>query len=365
MTPYLYESNWHGTGSPIGALPYWTDISVTEERNGEYYLEGSLLVGTLNVDALAIDRIITASPAPNIKPQPFRIREISKSKDANEVHVLAQHVSYQLTENYVRPTFGMASTSAQTILNYALNYSGSLTNHVVPALVGSFQFESDIVKSAAVDIGMMEPVTVREFLGGVAGSMISKFGGELSYDMWKVSLLESRGVDRDIEIRYGKNLESLEYSTDANNLVTGFYGWWRDSENSFFTDTLYMKPSASSYAYGRIQVVDLSSDLTPPAGQSTPTDDQMEAAIEAYANARDTDHLTTSITVTAVPYELRNVYLCDRVTVIHPGYGLKQIAKIVKTVYNPIYERYTELTIGEIRKTLTDTIMQIIARENT
>lgn len=362
MIPYLYKKSYHGTGNQIGALPYWIELTVTEERNGEFFLEGSLPVGALNVEALEIDRIITASPAPGIEPQPFRIRELSKPRDAEEVHVRAQHVSYQLTENFVKPTFGMASASAQDILNYALNYSGSLTNHVVPALVGSFQFESDIVKSAAVDIGMMEPVSVRGFLGGENGSMIAKFGGELQWDGWTVRLLQARGTVRDVSIAYAKNMESLEYSTDANSLITGFYGWWRDSENAFFTDTLYMLPSASSYAYGRIQVVDLSNDLTPPAGRNTPTDDQMEAAITAYANARDTDHLTTSITVTAIPDELNGVYLCDTVTVIHPGYQLKQPAKIVKTVFNPIAERYTSLTIGTIKKSITDTILQVYAR---
>lgn len=362
MIPYLFEKNYHGSGCMIGALPDWIDCAVTEERNGGFYLEGTLPVGALNVDHLAIDRIITASPSPGNLPQPFRIREISKEKDGDEIHVLAQHVSYQLTEYFVKASYTGRNKSAQWILDDALNRSGIDNNHVVPLISGSFVFSSDITAASPVDMTISEPISVRSFLGGNENSMISKFGGELFWDRWSVMLLKSRGTERDVEIAYARNMESLEYSVDANNLVTGYYGWWRDSNGMFLKEAVVYKPNADEFAYARIQPVDLSSELEPPEGQSTPTDAQMQEATQAYANARSSNELVTSITVTAIPDELQSVYLCDTVTVIHPGYQLKQKAKIVQTVFNPILERYTSLTIGTIKKSITDTILQVYAR---
>ena len=93
MIPVLWEKDergfrFHG----LGSLPAWLECKVVESR-GEYYLEGTLPVGSYNVDNLAIERIITAAPAPGKRMQPFRIRKLSKTMNDRAVHVLAHHVS--------------------------------------------------------------------------------------------------------------------------------------------------------------------------------------------------------------------------------------------------------------------------------
>ena len=143
MIPILYEKtetqfSTHG----LGSVPEWIECSVTEERNGEFYLEGSLPIDAANVENLAIERIIMAAPAPGKRMQPFRILSTEKSSDGNMVNVKAYHVTYQLTENICKP-FSARYAAAQDVLDVFFNYG---TGRIVPQLNSLFVFNSDIVE---------------------------------------------------------------------------------------------------------------------------------------------------------------------------------------------------------------------------
>ena len=50
--------------------------------------------------------------------------------------------------------------------------------------------------------------------------------------------------------------------------------------------------------------------------------------------------------------ELQRLRLCDTLTVQYTKLGIRNTAKIVKTVYNVLLERYDSLTIGETKENL-------------
>lgn len=363
MIPVLYYKEHYGADHyyVIGKLPAWIECEVTEERNGEFYLKGKLPYQAQNVDELAIDRIIECASAPprsNYGPtQPFRIRKIAKPPDKNYVEIEAHHVSYQLSENIVKP-FSVSYASAETAMRYIFGIVQQ--GRVVPPLHSAFGFYSDIVLSEAVQYTQDDPISVRAALGGVDGSILDLYGGEFEWDGWAVRLLQSRGVPLDIPIAYGKNMATLEFDTDCAGMINGYYGWGR--WNDFFKDTTPIyQPGYTDYAYPRIEAVDLSQLIELPEGTTVPTDQQMADALQAYADKQNDYHLPTSITVTAVPDVLQNVHLCDMIRVIHPGYKISQPAKVVRTVYDPIRERYNAVTIGEIQTGITDTIARVLS----
>ena len=360
MIPVLYENDETSFKSlGLGFLPSWIEdsIGVTEERNGEFFLEGELPVDGLHVDQLAIDRLIYTAPAPRKDPQPFQIKKIQKPDGADTVKVLAHHGSYQLTEHICKPN-SFRSASAQEAMNWLFGQG-----RMVPQLdTTRWSFESDITLAELVQMTHLQPLSVRAILGGAEDSLVDLYGGELEWDRWTVRLLASRGRNTGKMIRYRVNMGDLSYDTDSTGLVTAYYGWWRDSETSAYNDAYLTKPNVNDFAYTRVQAVDLSSVLQRPDGQLRPTDAEMQAALQAYMNEQHANHLTTNIKISAVPEELQDVYLCDTVTVVHPGYGLQQQAKIVKTVYDPIKERYKEITVGEIQKTITDTIAGLLRK---
>lgn len=363
MIPILCDKQYHGTGADfrIGKLPSWIDCAVTEEKNGEFVLEGTLPVGAMNVDQLAIDRIIMSAAAPPRSyysdTQPFRIRALSKPAESDQIHLVAQHASYQLSDKIIRPDFRLLYgfwDSVQDIFNQYLNVNAPSGSYVIPAMGGAFTFESDITTQEDVSFKHLEPMSVKAFLL----SVLETFGGEFDWDGWAVRLKSARGTVRDVSVEYGKNLATLKYDTDAASMVNGYFGFWQ-GDGSAYTDGILYENGYSEWAFPRLEVVDLSNEIA-HEGSGTPTAQEIASALSAYAETQNAGILPTSITVTAVPSTLQSVHLCDTITVIHPGYQLRQPAQIVKTVFDPIRERYTAVTIGEIQKGITDTIAMML-----
>lgn len=357
MTPVLWEKDergfrFHG----LGSLPAWLECKVVESR-GEYYLEGTLPVDGYNVDNLAIERIITAAPAPGKRMQPFRIRKLSKTMNDRAVHVLAHHVSYELVESITKPP-SVRTKSGQTALEQMI-----ASGYMVPQNNGRFAVLSDITTADYVQVSWQTPKNTRASIGD-EGGVADLFDGEIEWDGYTVKLTR-RGRDTDKVIRYGRNLSDLAYDTDVEGIVNGLYGYWRASQGGAFTDEIWPDPMTwpSGLQYPRIQPVDLSSELEPETGQLVPSDAVMYAALEAKAAELVNADLKTSITVTAIPADLQDVCLYDVVTVIHPGYDIRQRAKIVETQFDPIRERYVSLTIGERVPDITDSILAVAKRQ--
>ena len=55
--------------------------------------------------------------------QPFRIQSVTKPPDSDELHIVANHISYQLREYLVSPSFSYRDTSVQDILDELNNPS--------------------------------------------------------------------------------------------------------------------------------------------------------------------------------------------------------------------------------------------------
>ena len=120
-------------------------------------------------------------------------------------------------------------------------------------------------------------------------------------------------------------------------------------------------PNSGDYAYLRVAVADLSGKVEyDEETQNAPTDAQMLAALQAYVDERDENHLYMYITTGAVPDDLQDLKLCDTATVIHPNYDMNQTVKLVKTVFDPIKEKYKQLTFGELQRNITDTIAGLL-----
>lgn len=361
MIPVLYEK---GTTSfstlGLGFLPSWIKDTpeVHEERNGEFFLQGKLPTGGLHVGQLAEERIILCAPAPGKDMQPFQISKIYKPPESDTVQILAKHVSYRLSEHACKPN-NFRFASAQQAMNWLFGQGG-----MVPQINTTlWAFESNITLANPVDMRHDEPLSVRAILGGAEDSLVDLYGGELEWDGWTVRLLQQRGQVRSTPIRYGVNMDGISFEIDTTGLVTCYYGWWRDSDGLFYTDTRIDMPNISDFAYPRVEIVDLSGKVEyDEETQTKPTDAEMLAALQAYVNKKNDNRLRMRIKITAVPEELQGVYLCDTVPVVHPVYDLLQTAKIVKTVFDPIEERYKEITIGDLELTITDTIAGLLRK---
>ena len=359
MIPLLFEKNARSFNTfGMGFLPKWIKGTpeVIEERNGEYYFQGELPISGLNVDKLAIDRIICCAPAPGKRIQPFRIQDLQKPPDSDTLKVYAPHVSYQLTQTaaFANPA---QYTAAQDVID-------TLLQNCEPSLNGVFDGYSNIVASSGKTFSMTGPTSIRAALGGVEGSVIDIFGGELEWDKWTVRLLSSRGSVTNKIVRYGANLETLEFETDARPMITAYIGYAKyagyDGTDRVATGDVVLLPGAGAFAYPRIAMIDFT-DQFKDTGLVPSTPEITELTQEAVSGL--TVSLPTFVNITAVPDSLQDVYLCDTVNVVHPGYDFQQSAKIVRTVFDPITERYKQVTVGEMAKLITDTIAEISGKK--
>lgn len=398
MIPILYETTETAfTSNGIGRLSDAISCIVTEERNGPYELEMQYPITGQYFDELTHSRIIFAAPADGKSGQPFRIYRIEKPLDGI-CTIYAEHISYQLNHIPVMPF--QASTCAEALARL-VTYAGQAC---------PFTVWTD--KTVAAQFSVTEPRAFRELLGGSSGSILDVYGkGEYEFDKYLVRLYVNRGNDTGVTIRYAKNLTDLVNDENIEETYTGVCPFWKDSE----TGTLVTLPeislwadTAANYPYKRTKIVDFSDEW-----ESAPTVAQLRARTQTYIDANNIGIPKVNIDVEFVPlwqtsgaslgqpelnlvldgatvngntvtgvegtvtgdtvylsnarfsisrteYQaLERVNLCDTVTIIYDALGVSATAKVIKTVYNVLKDRYDSIEVGDAKTTLASQIIGI------
>lgn len=356
MIPRLFEST-ATTFINFGICPLSDCIEclVTEERNGGYTLFMRYPRGGEWASEIAVDRIILAQPSDNADhPQPFRIVDVTYDMNG-EITVNANHISYYLNNVII-------GKNRQYTRYPSKFWEIENNNRKNP---NPFTFETDADDDAAPvhSYGCDEPTPLKTLLGGMEGSMVDLFGGELEWDGYTVKLWKSRGKDNGVKIAYTKNLTGLVYGADLSEAVTGAVGYYKSGDVYVESD---LQTVTNSLGAPQIVAVDLTQEFT-----DTPTVAQLNTATAAYVQSRS-QAPEISVDVEFVPlwqtleyqeyYALEHVNLCDIVWIIYPPLNISISAKVVKTVYNVLADRYDEITISSIRKTLADTIFGLMER---
>ena len=354
------------TSNGLGALPDAASCVVTEERNGGYEVEMEYpLTGSLFHD-IQKRRILYVKPNPYDDPQPFRIYSITKPINGI-VTVHAAHLSYDTSGSIVK-LFPADAGSASAAMSYLKNFS-------VPSI--PFTFFTNVGKSGTMSVP--KPSSIRSLLGGSDGSILDTFGGEYLFDKWNISLLESRGADRGVTIRYGKNMTDLEQEENDTDFYTGVYPFWYSESEDGGLVTLSANNgivnAPGTYDFVKILPLDLSSEdfgkeTTDSEGYVTtiekPTEAELLAAAKKYISDNKIGVPKVSLDVSFVMLaqteeykdfaRLETVKLCDTVTVEFEKLGVKTTAKCIKTVYNVLTGKYNSIELGEPKSSLAETV---------
>ena len=350
MIPILFSKNATTfTKNGQGALVDAISCTVTEERNGMYELQLTYPQSGIHFADIEIQSIICAIPHDGGNLQPFRVYRITKPMNG-KVDIYAQHISYQLSSIPCMP-FGAISIvdCFAKFIEYA-------------AEACPFTFWTD--KSTVAIYTQETPASIRERLGGVQGSVLDTYGGEFEFDNYTVKLWNHRGADRGVTLRYGKNIVDIKQEENISTTYTGICPFWRGGEDNTVV-TLPEKVVESEYAdnfpYRLTKVVDMTQYF-----MDEPTVAQLRARAEQYVEANAVGVPAVSIDVNFVAlwqteeYKdvsvLQRVYLCDTVTVIFEKLGVNAKAKVIKTVYDVIKERYSSISLGSYSRSLADTI---------
>ena len=346
MIPILYSSVTEGvvpSDYGIGALTDCLSCEVTEERNGGYELTMSYAVGGIHAEEIEPNRIIKAKPNFNDNPQLFRIYKVGKQINGR-FEVNAQHISYDLSGKVA--TSGTADSCANALLllhnNYALNWN----------------LTTDIVSNVSFDISV--PSSVRSWFGGKEGSLIDLYGGEWLYDNFTCSLKQSRGSDRGVTIRYGKNLTELSQDVSIENLVTAVVPYAVNPETQIAT-TGTKKDTGLSIGVDRELAIDFSNEID--WDDSTPVATQLTNCAIRYVtrNSSSLINAKNSITLNFAQAEdmKERIDLCDTVRIYFEALGITATAKCVSATWDVISERYTSNTFGDVVSSIADTIATV------
>lgn len=356
MIPILFaENSTTFTSNGIGRLSDAISCEVTEERNGQYELQMTYPITGAHFDDITLRALIVAKPFAGGTNQPFRIYNISRPINGR-VTINAQHISYDLSKNVTMPFSESASSSA------CANVFVKLKANAVEAC--PFTFWTDVTTVASYT--QTAPASIRQRLAGIEGSILDQFGGEYEFDGYTVKLHKDRGTAKNIPLRYGKNITDIKQEENISNTITGVVPYWIDMDGEnlvVLPEKVVYSPNASSYSQKLTVSYDCSSDF-----QNKPTEAALRAHAQAYVNQSGVGIPKVSIDVSFVnladteEYKdlipLQQVNLCDVIPVQFESLGIDTTAKIVKTEYDVLGERYNKITVGSLRSNLATAITE-------
>ena len=193
------------THNGLGIITDVLEANVTEQINGDYYLDFRVAINNKLADDLTYNNIISCKVADGTE-QFFRIKRVVKT--FTEIQIYATHIFYDLIDNVldnVAPTGLTCADYGRWLLSH--------TNYWTP-----FTFNSDMLSWNSGRY--IRKNVVESMIGNIDNSMLVKFGGEIVRDNFDIALNYSRGNDNGVVLRIGKNIKQIEITTDIDNMAT-------------------------------------------------------------------------------------------------------------------------------------------------
>lgn len=353
MKPILYEKDEAAyTTNGLGRLNDCIDIAVTKELNsGIIECDFTYPVTGQRYDQITLGRSIAVTADDTGDIQPFDI--VGYTRPINGLVTFhAVHVSYRLARSITkRPALGNGVTTVGQA--FTMFEAGQ------PAL--PFHYTADLSTNTGF-MGMTAdntPRSVREFIGGGAGSFIDTYNAEVIWDKFNVRFVDRIGQQRSFKIRYGVNLAAYNEEVDNQSTFTTAYPYWKNG------DTVKL----GGYVSSGLTPVDrdycVALDLTDKF-EDEPTVAQLQTAATNYMLNNQTNLPQRTINVDFIRLqdlegyedfaELLKCSLGDTITVIFPRYNVSSDFRIVRTVWDPLQERYLKMTLGSLETTLSEAL---------
>lgn len=373
MRPILYEQNERVFDTNgMGILHDTISAEVTEVRNAEFELELKYPVGGEWAQALTQNRYILVKPNDYDEPHAFRIYEIEKEVDSNQITVKGVTKTDELSGNVIKPLSIKSATPSAAW--------EQLKRVAVDPI--EYNFISDIQTSKDTN---MDIRNVLNAIAGEEGSFIDTWGGEIKRTNNTIYLYSKRGKDHVTTIRPRKNLKNVKVKSSMAGKFTRILPYVtftpegeNEAEQVIYGDII-KSPHYDDYFVKRIVPLDLGSEFndssTHKEGEETkkkaPTPAQVTAKAQSYFTSKnkDADKPDLSVEVEMIPLQdstewdrriiqaLEKIQLCDTVDVYVPKIDCDVTVKVRKIVYDVLRERIIKIeasSSGTGRASLAD-----------
>lgn len=351
MIPILYNENeTQFTSFGIGLLNDMIKCISTSGRNDMDELECEYPITGVLFNEIKENRIIFAKPDEKRRNQAFQIYKITEPING-VCTIYCEHIRYRL--NYM-PVAPFTATSCADAF-------AKLKEHSL--IDNPFNFYTDKNIEKVYTIG--EPKSAGNILGGTEGSILQEFQGEYEFDNWDVHLWTHRGSDTGVTLQYGKNITDFERERDMTNTVTGVLPYWKGEDTVVIGD---ISEVSSGNVPRKIETIDVSSDITSEETGFIPTKVQVtQAGYNALQNKSYVGVPSVNFKISFVALwqteeykdiaPLEKVGLCDTVKIAFDPLGVETTAKVIRTEYDVLLERYNEIEIGDKVTSLSEKIV--------
>lgn len=376
---------------------------ITEERNGTYELKMTYSIDGKWFSDISVDKFIVAKSNASGRAQPFRIYKVTSMLNGR-MTIFAEHMSYIYRDV---PIIRTPYADVDNLDNYAVNSIEWLLHQAIVGVKDnwdaetpvvdfplpidaddwSYMYKSDVSNESTSSVWnpAQPPSSLKEYLIGRQGSVLQFFGGEYQFDWTSVYLLENRGEDNGVTFIYGKNISNATQTIDMSNVYTGilpfWYGFVNQGDDKETLVYLTNAPETSdefidfpevvfadnheSFGYERVVCVDFTDKFEKPPSwaelrdiavsyveENKISEPDVTIDVSFVTSARESDDI--------IEKKFEQIQLCDIVTIVVPQFNVNIKAKVVKTVYDCLLEKYESISVGTIKKTFPQSIVERI-----
>lgn len=371
MIPILYPKGAAKTDTTttngLGALVDCIKCEVTEERNGIYELSMQYPITGARFAEITEGALIKAKPNDKSASQLFRIYK-SSAPLKGIVTYSAEHISYDLNGLPVAKLV-TENTSAEEAMRRAF---------VLCPISHSFTAYSDITTPNSMTIS--KPTTVRAALGGTAGGVLDTYGGEFEFDNYDVHLWKNRGANNGVMLRYGKNITDIKQERNIASCYTHIFPYavktiTETAKDGTTTETETILTlsegvlpliNPADVGHTRALNVNFSDDFSEG---DTFDETTLREKAKAHAQAAELYAPDVNITLSFInlaqteDYKeiapLETVGLCDTVNVYFEKLNISAHAKVIKTVYDTLKEKYSKIEVGSVKANFANTVKSL------
>ena len=332
---------------------------VTEEENGVFELELIYSISSNNFRDIQNNKVVKAKASDELGEQLFRIYYVSNEIDG-KIYVKAQHITYDLIDNFVENVTCTKSTCQQS---FQTMLSKCQHSH-------KFKGYSDIEHTGTYNLSR---VNALEAILGTRGSLLDVYGNgaKLKRDNYNIYLNKTRGKNNGVTISYSKNITGYKREIDETGVITCIYPFAKVQKELGEGDTIeeiIVLPERfvnskyiNNYPHPKILAIDYSErEVKDIASLRTQANNYFQ---ETQKDIPNVNYKIEFIYLhQTVEYEGNNlkalelVGMGDTVTVIDERIGMNVEANVIKTVFNVLTNRYESIELGRFKNSINDII---------
>lgn len=351
--PVLFENTetkFESVG--LGFLAETVRCEVHEVLNAEFELELEYPLNGKLAAELVNGRYIYAFVDAQRGYNPFEIDNVDKNMNSDTFTVTASHQTNILRKRQVKE-FKVENVSCTTAMNELKKSLLEPTN---------IEFYSDIDTQNSTLLRFKSALSC---IGGVEGSILDTWRGEIERTTGKISMLKRRGADRGLRVAFGKNMMGLTVKVDTLDTINAIlpYAIKTESDSEMVISLSENYIYAPNYKDGDVinaAEVDYSSDETVQDetslrtasknyfSSSTAHEPSLEIEI-SFQDLGETEEYKTF-------RNMNQIYIGDTITAYHKDMDVDFTARMVEFKIDSLTGEYIECVLGSVKADFKSTI---------